>query len=171
MFSAAGRERAIKAEAVYCRAITDTIGELLLPLGLRLRYDRSLIITPSAAIDRTTDASLWRCVELGHSFTDIYNWLRKNDSVAVQTDAGSRLKRAMASERDGTLMVRFFHRGREYGRVYACCWSRYNNCLRIPVANFAPLSIGRSHLLVLEDLYSEKRFTFIAEKPAGPPRN
>jgi hypothetical protein len=75
-------------------------------------------------------------VELGHSFIDIYNWLREKNSVALQTDARIAFEARSGIERDGRLMVRFFRRGQEYGRVYACCWGRYYNCHRIPVANF-----------------------------------
>jgi len=67
-------------------------------------------------------------VELRHGFGEVWNFLRSEGEVNLQTSVGTLFTARAATARDGRQVIRFFQNETEYGRSYECCWGHYYNC-------------------------------------------
>ena len=79
-------------------------------------------------------------VGLRHSFSQVYARLHQNGPLSLNTRIGTKFEaRAEITQRgehSGENVVRFFQKGREYGRAYDCCWGCYYNCNRTRVGMY-----------------------------------
>ena len=76
-----------------------------------------------------------------HTFDQV--WERVNAAGAQQltTKAGTHFVARAAittrGKRRGEPIIRYFQKGREYGRRYECCWEHYYNCNRTRIGMYS----------------------------------
>ena len=79
-------------------------------------------------------------VDLGHTFSEVHQWLDSNGPVELATERGT-LFQASASvakkgRHAGEPAIVFKERGAEVARAYACCWAHDHNCNRTRIGMY-----------------------------------
>jgi hypothetical protein len=79
-------------------------------------------------------------VGLKHSFDQVYGWLFQNGPMDLNTMVGTKFEAkadiTQSGEHSGEKVIRFFQKGKEYGRAYDCCWECYYNCNRTRIGMY-----------------------------------
>jgi len=75
-------------------------------------------------------------VRLSHSFDDAWTYLKKIDGVDLLTSVGTQFMAISDTTKDSRHVIRFFQKGKEYGRAYQCCWGHYYNCNRTRIGMY-----------------------------------
>ena len=86
-------------------------------------------------------------VEPTHTFDEVWSFLNEKGAMELVTDAGTPFTARASITGDGRRVIRFFQRGREYGRCYECCWGHYYNCNRTRIGMYTRAldrALGRS---------------------------
>ena len=93
-------------------------------------------------------------VELAHTFDEAWSFLNEKGALELVTDAGTPFTARASITRDGRRVIRFFQRGREYGRCYECCWGHYYNCNRTRIGMYTK---ALSQILKAEKLQGSRK--------------
>jgi hypothetical protein len=74
-------------------------------------------------------------VETRCSFLNAYHFVNAANTITLETSAGTAFTAKAVDSMHGKV-IRFYQRGKEYGRAYQCCWGHYYNCNRTRIGMY-----------------------------------